>query len=131
MSSEWTPKTLENVATEILENVENGVDTSALRKLEYTDILRWAADEIERLDHLLATERVTSENRRKDVLKGLAETERLRAEFAETKEGWRLGIEQKRVNAMPETEAAVYIAELQDEIERLRADKERAERELE
>ena len=44
----------------------------------------------------------------------------LERKLAETKEGWRLGIEQHRVNVMPETEAAVHIAELERDNARLR-----------
>ena len=40
----------------------------------------------------------------------------LRAENAELRGGWRQSVLQKEVNLLPETEAAVHIAELQDEI---------------
>lgn len=50
-----------------------------------------------------------------------ADVNKLEAELAETKDGWRLGIEQHRVNVMPETESAVHIAELEAENERMRA----------
>ena len=49
-----------------------------------------------------------------------ADVNKLEAELAETKEGWRLAIEQHRVNVMPETESAVHIAELEAENEALR-----------
>ena len=50
-----------------------------------------------------------------------ADVNKLEAELAETKEGWRLSIEQHRINVMPETESAVHIAELEAENEALRA----------
>ena len=63
-----------------------------------------------------------------DALRSLAaQVERLEAELAETKEGWRLGIEQHRVNVMPETESAVHIAELETEIARLSSGVDRLE----
>ena len=64
----------------------------------------------------------------RDTIRTLAdEVERLEAELAETKEGWRLSIEQNRVNVMPETESAVHIAELETEIARLRSGVDRLE----
>lgn len=47
----------------------------------------------------------------------IAELER---ELAETKEGWRLGILQKEVNLLPETEAAVHIEELERRFQAVR-----------
>ena len=56
-----------------------------------------------------------------------ADVNKLEAELAETKEGWRLAIEQHRVNVMPETESAVHIAELETEITRLSSEVDRHE----
>ena len=55
------------------------------------------------------------------------EVERLQGKLAETEEGWRLGVEQRKINCFPETEAAVHIAELEQEIDRLTHELEKAQ----